>query len=97
MIGRFYVQLVLHLLKIPNLCIDILFQIEDLILLVAPDHIDRRIQPVRFFFCISSVPSALPDKPFVPDTMSNESSAGCLRVWWTMSRQTPCLSANCLS
>lgn len=42
-------QLVLHLLKIPNLCIDILFQIEDLILLVAPHHVDSCLQRCALF------------------------------------------------
>ena len=37
-------QFVLHLFKIPNLRIGILFQIENLILLVAPHHVDSCLQ-----------------------------------------------------
>ena len=37
-------QFVLHLFKIPNLRIGILFQIENLILLVAPHHVDGCFQ-----------------------------------------------------
>lgn len=40
MIGRFLMQFVFRLFKIPNLRISILFQIEDLILLVAPHDVD---------------------------------------------------------
>ena len=44
MIGRLFVRLILHLFKVPNLRIRILFQIEDLILLVAPHHVDSCLQ-----------------------------------------------------
>ncbi len=40
MIGRLFVQLVLHLFKIPDLRVGILFQIENLILLVASNNVD---------------------------------------------------------
>ena len=49
MIGWLSVQLVFHLFKIPDLCISILFQIEDLILLVASYHIDGCFQRRALF------------------------------------------------
>ena len=44
MIGRLFVQLVFHLFKIPDLRVGILFQIEDLILQVAPHDVDGCLQ-----------------------------------------------------
>ena len=44
MIGRLFVQLVFYLFKIPDLRVGILFQIENLILLVAPHDVDGCLQ-----------------------------------------------------
>ena len=49
MIGWFLVQLVFQLFEIPNLRIGVLFQIEDLILLVASHHVDSCLQRRALF------------------------------------------------
>ena len=49
MIGRLFVQLVFYLFKIPDLRVGILFQIENLILLVAPHHVDGCLQRRTLF------------------------------------------------
>ena len=63
MIGRLFVQLVLHLLKIPDLRIGILFQIEDLILLVAPHHIDSCLQRRSLFLLHEKRPVRTAEQP----------------------------------
>ena len=49
MIGWLFVQLVFHLFEIPDLRVGILFQIEDLILLVTSHHINGRLQRCALF------------------------------------------------
>ena len=63
MIGRLFVQLVLHLFKIPDLRIGILFQIEDLILLVAPHHIDSCLQRRSLFLLHEKRPVRTAEQP----------------------------------
>lgn len=75
----------------------IFLKIKSLVGLITTNYVQRCSIIRSFLFCKMNAPSALPSKPVVPEIISNLSLAGILRVWWTIIRHMPLLSANCFS